>query len=260
MNISKVEYFALEILRSREVSVDKAWALAAELAEKSKVDSDSKLTLIDIETNVGVEGENANAEEDDHMKIIEEFEPIHLKDVDALFQKDRRIKTGQVWYNWANGSRVDTDEVVMNSTQTPLTKTELEGLSESEFYKMGESSFLPIAASYDGHESKAFIKNGWQWILMTEGESIGACLDRNLNERKTMARCEEIMENIYDAGYTSVRTNNALQGERIQTFADLLVKTEDDLIKIKNFGVRCMGEVKALLKNKGWYLGMLKVN
>lgn len=48
----------------------------------------------------------------------------------------------------------------------------------------------------------------------------------------------------------SVRTVNCLEDAGIQSVPDLLCLTEDDLLKIRNFGRKCLREVKEELKRR----------
>lgn len=53
----------------------------------------------------------------------------------------------------------------------------------------------------------------------------------------------------------SVRSRNCLKKMNIRTLGDLLRTTEQELLSYKNFGETSLGEVKALLANKGLRLG-----
>jgi DNA-directed RNA polymerase subunit alpha len=48
----------------------------------------------------------------------------------------------------------------------------------------------------------------------------------------------------------SARSLNCLKRDKIETIGDLLERTEEDLLKIKNFGVKSLEEVKEKLKEK----------
>lgn len=53
----------------------------------------------------------------------------------------------------------------------------------------------------------------------------------------------------------SVRTKNCLQNDNIQTIAELVSKTERELMRIPNFGRVSLMEVHQELKRAGWKLG-----
>jgi len=54
----------------------------------------------------------------------------------------------------------------------------------------------------------------------------------------------------------SVRSINCLQNARIETIADLVQKTENEILKTKNFGRKSLQEIKNILASMGLTLGM----
>ncbi len=54
----------------------------------------------------------------------------------------------------------------------------------------------------------------------------------------------------------SVRSANCLKNAKIFTIADLVQKTETDMLETKNFGRKSLNEIKALLAVMGLSFGM----
>ncbi|MEW6410379.1 MAG: DNA-directed RNA polymerase subunit alpha [Nitrospirota bacterium] len=54
----------------------------------------------------------------------------------------------------------------------------------------------------------------------------------------------------------SVRAYNCLKNANIKTIADLVQKTEHEMLKTKNFGRKSLNEIKEILAGMGLYLGM----
>ena len=54
----------------------------------------------------------------------------------------------------------------------------------------------------------------------------------------------------------SVRSSNCLREANIKTIADLVKKTEDEMLSFKNFGKKSLAEIKDLLAGMGLNLGM----
>ena len=54
----------------------------------------------------------------------------------------------------------------------------------------------------------------------------------------------------------SVRSYNCLKNADIKTIADLVIKTESEMLKTKNFGRKSLNEIKELLAEMGLSLGM----
>ena len=55
----------------------------------------------------------------------------------------------------------------------------------------------------------------------------------------------------------SVRSSNCLEAAQITTIRDLVVKTEQDMLKFRNFGRKSLNEIKDFLANMGLSLGMV---
>jgi len=53
-----------------------------------------------------------------------------------------------------------------------------------------------------------------------------------------------------------VRASNCLKTANIRTIADLVQKTEAELLKTKNFGKKSLNEIKTILGEMGLSLGM----
>ena len=54
----------------------------------------------------------------------------------------------------------------------------------------------------------------------------------------------------------SVRANNCLESENIQTVRDLVQRNEDQLLEVRNFGDTTLNEVREKLAQYGLHLGM----
>src|SRR5919106_2680542 len=69
----------------------------------------------------------------------------------------------------------------------------------------------------------------------------------------------EMNENLFrnvDELELSVRASNCLKTANIRTIADLVQKTEAELLKTKNFGKKSLNEIKTILSEMGLHLGM----
>jgi DNA-directed RNA polymerase subunit alpha len=69
----------------------------------------------------------------------------------------------------------------------------------------------------------------------------------------------ELNENLFrnvDELELSVRASNCLKTANIRTIADLVQKTESELLKTKNFGKKSLNEIKTILGEMGLHLGM----
>ncbi|MBY0512735.1 MAG: DNA-directed RNA polymerase subunit alpha [Gemmataceae bacterium] len=74
-------------------------------------------------------------------------------------------------------------------------------------------------------------------------ESVDSDLERKLN--MSLAELE-----------LSVRATNCLETEGITTVRELVIRTDDELLEVRNFGETTLREVKAKLQERGLHLGM----
>ena len=69
---------------------------------------------------------------------------------------------------------------------------------------------------------------------------------------------EPLNENLYRSVSElelSVRSINCLQNAKIETIGDLVQKTEQEMLKTKNFGRKSLNEIKVILTDMGLALG-----
>jgi DNA-directed RNA polymerase subunit alpha len=78
-------------------------------------------------------------------------------------------------------------------------------------------------------------------------------------ERDEVRPRGELNENLFrtvDELELSVRASNCLKTANIRTIADLVQKSEAELLKTKNFGKKSLNEIKTILGEMGLHLGM----
>jgi len=80
-----------------------------------------------------------------------------------------------------------------------------------------------------------------------EGRGLGGLIDAATEQKLNMSLAELNL---------SVRANNCLESENIRTVRDLVTKTEDQLLDVRNFGDTTLNEVKEKLSDLGLRLGM----
>ena len=83
----------------------------------------------------------------------------------------------------------------------------------------------------------------------------GGHRDRRGRARAASEVNEHLFRNV-DELELSVRASNCLKTANIRTIADLVQKTESELLKTKNFGKKSLNEIKTILGEMGLSLGM----
>ncbi|HTD22683.1 MAG TPA: DNA-directed RNA polymerase subunit alpha [Terriglobales bacterium] len=74
-------------------------------------------------------------------------------------------------------------------------------------------------------------------------------------DRKPEIRNENLNRSVEELEL-SVRSYNCLKNANIQTIGELVQKTENEMLKTKNFGRKSLNEIKEILSNMGLSLGM----
>jgi DNA-directed RNA polymerase subunit alpha len=80
-----------------------------------------------------------------------------------------------------------------------------------------------------------------------EAAAAGDSVDHELERKLNMSLAELEL---------SVRATNCLESEGITTVRDLVIRTDEELLEVRNFGETTLKEVKAKLAERGLHLGM----
>ncbi len=92
---------------------------------------------------------------------------------------------------------------------------------------------------------RPFINFDEELVTIDKKEEEEAIPEENPNLKRTIDELE-----------LSVRSLNCLKSAKIQTIKDLVMKTENDILKTKNFGRKSLKEIKQLLASMGFNFGM----
>ena len=79
------------------------------------------------------------------------------------------------------------------------------------------------------------------------GTTVNVTVDTELERKLNMSLAELEL---------SVRATNCLESEGITTVRDLVIRSDDELLEVRNFGETTLKEVKGKLQERGLHLGM----
>ena len=80
-----------------------------------------------------------------------------------------------------------------------------------------------------------------------EAAAVGEQVDHELERKLNMSLAELEL---------SVRATNCLESEGITTVRDLVIRTDEELLEVRNFGETTLREVNSKLAEHGLHLGM----
>ena len=115
-----------------------------------------------------------------------------------------------------------------------------------------DGSVTPSAAV---GEAAAILEDHFE-LLMNFPETVTQEEEVVADELRPRAEMNENLFRNVDELELSVRASNCLKTANIRTIADLVQKTEPELLKTKNFGKKSLNEIKTILGEMGLSLGM----
>ncbi|MEK7197310.1 MAG: DNA-directed RNA polymerase subunit alpha [Nitrospirota bacterium] len=162
----------------------------------------------------------------------EEGLPVGMIAVDSVFSPVRKVN---FWIEKARvGRATDYDRLVME-IWTDGSVTPKKALSQAASVVIEHMNIFILEKEDEGME---FEKSN-------VAASAGAAPALNANLLKSVNELE-----------LSVRSYNCLKNANIKTIADLVQKTENEMLKTKNFGRKSLNEIKEILTVMGLHLGM----
>lgn len=81
-------------------------------------------------------------------------------------------------------------------------------------------------------------------------------VEEEQEEDEEVLRVRQLLKTRVDELELSVRSSNCLRAANIQTLADLVTKTESEMLKYRNFGRKSLNEISTLLEQMDLHFGM----
>lgn len=164
----------------------------------------------------------------------EEGQPIDVIAVDSIFSPVKKVNF------WVEGSRVgratDYDRLIME-IWTDGSITPQKAITQAAKILMSYISLLYIEKEEEKEK---------------EEEAVTA---ESIKNDKPSFFNENLLKNI-DELELSIRASNCLKNADVRTIADLVQKTEHEMLKTKNFGKKSLSEIKEVLMGMGLHFNM----
>lgn len=157
----------------------------------------------------------------------DEMSPIGVIPIDAIFSPIRKVNF--TVENARVGRVTDYDKLIMEVATDGSIKPEEALAYAAKILKDHLSIFIPFEDSSAIYEP----------IVEEQRKEFNKNLLRSVNELEL-----------------SVRAANCLKNANIKTIAELVQKTEAEMLKTKNFGRKSLNEIKEILSEMGLSLGM----
>lgn len=157
--------------------------------------------------------------------------PIGVLAIDSLFSPVRKVN---FWVEKARvGRSTDYDKLIMEITT--------------------DGSITPERAI---SEAAGILVEHFDLFILEEDAIYPVEERTSASSQMGMATINENLLKSIDELELSVRAHNCLKNANIQTIADLVQKTEQEMLKTKNFGRKSLNEIKSILRSMGLDFGM----
>lgn len=222
----------------------------------------SKTAVVKVSGPAEVKGENLKV--DSSVKLLNPDQVIATAGKGVSFEAELYLNKGKGYvtaeHNKEEGLPVDV--IAVDSAFSPVTKVnffvEKARVGRSTDYdklimeiwtdgSVSPASAISQAASIITEHSSLFVLEE-EW---SEEEP-----ERAQDEAKSAASFNENLLRSVDELELSVRAHNCLKNANIKTIADLVQRSEHDMLRTKNFGRKSLNEIKEILSSMGLHLGM----
>ena len=165
---------------------------------------------------------------------VEQEREIGVIPVDSSFSPVVRVK--HEIEDTRVGQRTNYDKLVMEIWTNGTVSPQMALVEGAKILRKHLNPFIQYAEPGPeiGIEDKAELAGGDQ-------------VDHELERKLNMSLAELEL---------SVRATNCLESEGITTVRDLVIRTDEELLEVRNFGETTLKEVKAKLSERGLHLGM----
>lgn len=217
-----------------------------------------------IRLNVSGEREvtAADIETDESVEIIsKDLHIATLNDRDAHLEMDIEISSGRGYVDASRNTREDhpVGTIAVDSIFTPVQKVKIDS-ENTRVGQMTDYDKLIVEIWTDGrikpedalaHAAK-ILKDQLPIFINFEEEPIEEV--EEVDEEKEKMR--ELLNRSVEEMELSVRSSNCLKTANIKTIGELVSKSENEMLRYRNFGRKSLNEIKDNLTVMGLGLGM----
>ncbi|MCX5719034.1 MAG: DNA-directed RNA polymerase subunit alpha [Nitrospirae bacterium] len=226
-----------------------------------------KIATIKVKGPKNITGDDIKG--DASFEVLNSEQVIATLDKDATFEAEMHIKKGKGYVPAELNKEEDlsVDMIAVDSVFTPIKKVnftvEKARVGRATDYDRlvmeiwTDGSITPVkavsqAASIVIEHMDLFIleeeKEQEEAISVEEGSEVHSIIEDPIFNSNLLKSVDELE--------LSVRSYNCLKNANIKTIADLVQKTEYEMLKTKNFGRKSLNEIKDILHSMGLRLGM----
>ncbi len=198
-------------------------------------------------------------EKDADVDILSPDTPLATLDKDGMLEMEVCVERGR---GYVPAERREPEALPINAI---LLDADFSPVKRVNFQveAAGEHERLVLEVWTDGSvqptlavgEASRILEDHFE-LLTAFPEAVPETEETESDETRPRAELNENLFRNVDELELSVRASNCLKTANIRTIADLVQKTEAELLKTKNFGKKSLNEIKTILGEMGLHLGM----
>lgn len=204
---------------------------------------------------------SARIEADSQVEILDDKVYIATVSEGGALDIEMRVKQGRGYVSSDNNFDDDLalGYIPIDSVHSPVRKVNytVEGArvgQSTEYEKLSLEVWTNGAVKPDDAIGLAakLVKDHMAIFINFEEEQVAEVQE----DEPATDRFNEYLNRSVEELELSVRSYNCLKNAGVQTIGDLVVRTEADMLKTKNFGRKSLNEIKEILNSMGLSLGM----
>ncbi len=228
---------------------------------KSHGDADKTATF-DVKGPAVVTG--ADLQCDSSFEVLNPDQAIVTLDKNAEFRAEVRLKRGKGYFSKEqNEEELSVGEIAVDAAFSPIRKVNF----IPEKTRVGRSTDydrLILEIETDGSigpekalsDAASIIMDHMDIFVAEEDYATAQIETAGAGEGPGISGSNPNLNKTVDELELSVRSYNCLKNADIKTIAELVQKSEPEMLKTKNFGRKSLNEIKEILSRMGLHLGM----
>lgn len=206
-----------------------------------------------------------NLRTDSSVEVLNPEQLIATLDKSGNFELEAYIKKGKGYVSAElHKDDLPVGMIAVDSAFTPLNKVNFwvekaRVGRETDFDRLimelwTDGSITPVRAV---SQAASIMIEHMDLFIFEEESDESASSEQHLvhSESRGSSSNDNLLKNV-DELELSVRSYNCLKNANIRTIAELVQKTEPEMLKTKNFGRKSLNEIKEILGRMGLHLGM----
>jgi DNA-directed RNA polymerase subunit alpha len=206
----------------------------------------------------------ADLQVDSSVRVLNPEQPIATLDKGVSFESEMYLKKGKGYRPAELNKEEDmpVDVIYVDSVFSPVNKVNF-WVEKARVGRAADYDRLVMEVWTDGSitpvraisQAASILEEHLQFFVFEEEEEAEEPVAAASAAGNEPVFNENLLKSV-DELELSVRAHNCLKNADIKNIADLVQKTEHEMLRTKNFGRKSLNEIKEILNSMGLHLGM----